>query len=324
MHNNEEDGYVKAKILSMRSSALLRTASVYSWLQGMAYRKYEKLLEEQIVERSLPEHIAIIMDGNRRYARKIGVSTEEAYAYGAGITERVIEWCFDIGVKQLTLYAFSIENFCRTEDEKEKLFELLRVEFEKLRDDTRIHKNEVRVSAIGNVDLLPESVKEAIRNAENATAAYNKFNLFIAVAYSGRMEIVDAVRIIANRVKRGLLNPGDITEETISNHLYISEIDGGADISDSGAKTSVDLIIRTGGELRLSNFVPWQALGNECAAYFCAPFWPEFRRVDLLRAIRTYQEREEEKRQRSASRMSKLNLFLKREALPKDKGKIHS
>ena len=290
--------------------ALRKTAGVYSRVRGMAYAEYEKLLEEEILARSLPEHVAIIMDGNRRYARKIRVSIEEGYNYGAGITERVIEWCFDIGVKQLTLYTFSIENFCRTEDEKAKLFELLRAEFEKLSVDERTHKNEVRVKAIGNVNLLPESVKEALRNIEHATERYNKFKLFIAVAYSGRMEIVDAVRIIADRVKRGLLSPGDINEGTISKHLYVSEIEGEEDASDSGAKTSVDLIIRTGGEMRLSNFVPWQTLGNECVAYFCAPFWPEFRRVDLLRAIRTYQEREEEKRKSSASRVLQLKRLL--------------
>ncbi len=299
-------GEVMQKNKRLLSFALLRTASVCSWLRGRAYKEYERLLEEEILARSLPRHVAIIMDGNRRYARKIGVSIEEGYNYGAGITERVIEWCFEIGVEQLTLYAFSIENFCRTADEKEKLFELLRAEFGKLSVDERIHKNEVRVKAIGNANLLPESVNEAIRKAEHATEQYNKFKLFIAVAYSGRMEIVDAVRIIADRVKRGLLNLGDIDEETISRHLYISEIEGEDDKTDSGAKTSVDLIIRTGGEVRLSNFVPWQALGNECAAYFCAPFWPEFRRVDILRAIRTYQEREEEKRQRSIARISKL------------------
>lgn len=310
---------MKTKSSSVKLSALHRTASVRSWLHGMAYGEYERLLEEEILARSLPEHVAIIMDGNRRYARKIGILTADGHAYGAGITERVIEWCFDLGVKQLTLYAFSIENFSRADDEREKLFELLSAEFEKLSEDERIHKNEVRMRAIGNVNLLPESVIGAIRKAERATEQYNKFKLFIAVAYSGRIEIVDAMRIIADKVRRGLLNPGEIDEETISKHLYMSEIAGEDDASDSGAKTSVDLIIRTGGELRLSNFVPWQALGNECVAYFCAPFWPEFRRVDLLRAIRTYQEREgDKKKQRSDSRGLKLNLFLRRKGLPRE------
>ena len=290
----------------MKFFALRKAVGIHSWLRDKAYGEYEKLLEEEILEKPLPEHVAVIMDGNRRYAKKIGISTEEGYLYGADITEHVIEWCFDIGVKQLTIYAFSIENFCRTDEEKERLFALMRDEFEKISRDERVHKNEVRVKAIGNVNLLPESVKEAIRKAERTTERYTKFKLFIAVAYSGRMEIVDSVHIIANMVKRGLLSVDDIDEETISKHLYISEIENGSSASTSGAKTSVDLLIRTGGEQRVSNFVPWQALGNECAAYFCAPFWPEFRRIDLLRAIRTYQEREEEKRQHTLSRMLKI------------------
>jgi tritrans,polycis-undecaprenyl-diphosphate synthase [geranylgeranyl-diphosphate specific] len=315
---------MKAKHNGMKFRAVRKAAGVCNWLRDRAYGKYENLLEEEILERRLPEHVAIIMDGNRRYARKLGISTEEGYNYGAEITERVIEWCFDIGVKQLTLYAFSLENFCRTEDEKEKLFELMRVEFEKISEVEKVHKRKVRVRAIGNTNLLPESVREAIKKAEHATERYTNFKLFIAVAYSGRMEIVNGVRIIANRVKRGLLNLDEINEETISKHLYISEIEGEDEASDSGAKTSVDLIIRTGGEMRLSNFVPWQALGNECAAYFCAPFWPEFRRVDLLRAIRTYQEREEEKRQRLGSRMIKLLRLLEREPASQDDKKRSS
>jgi tritrans,polycis-undecaprenyl-diphosphate synthase [geranylgeranyl-diphosphate specific] len=296
---------------SMKASACRGAMRLSGWLRGRAYAEYEKKLEEEISKRSLPEHVAIIMDGNRRYARKIGVSVEEGYHYGAGITEHVVEWCFDAGVKQLTLYAFSIENFCRTDEEKEKLFELLRVEFEKLTVDERIHRNEVRVRAIGNLALLPDSVRAAISKAEQVTEQYNRFNLFVAVAYSGRMEIVDAIRLIASSVQRGVLRPEEITEETISKHLYVSQVVGEADAADAGAKTSVDLIIRTGGELRISNFVPWQALGNECTAYFCAPFWPEFRRVDLLRAIRTYQERELEKRQRTSARIANLKRLVK-------------
>ncbi len=294
----------------MKFRALRTAAAIRSRLQDRVYGDYERLLEERILARSLPEHVAIIMDGNRRYAKRIGISTEVGYLYGAGITERVIDWCFELGIKQLTIYAFSIENFCRMDEEKEKLFALMRKEFGKISRDERVHKNGVRVKAIGNVNLLPETVREAIRKAENATAHYDKFKLFIAVAYSGKMEIVDSAYIIANMVKRGLLDPEDIDEATISKHLYVSEIENGSSASAagsaSGAKTSVDLLIRTGGEQRLSNFVPWQALGNECAAYFCAPFWPEFRRIDMLRAVRTYQERAEEKRQHTLSRIVQL------------------
>ena len=285
-------------------------ARLCNWLRDRAYGEYERMLEEEILERSLPEHVAIIMDGNRRFARKIGVSAEEGYLYGAEVTERMIEWCFDLGIKQLTIYAFSIENFCRTEEEKEQLFELMRAEFEKISKDDRVHRRGVRVRAIGNISLLPASVREAIKKAEHATEQYRNFRLFIAVAYSGRMEILDSVRIIASMVKKGLLSASEINEDTISQHLYISESklrDGSPCTgTEEDVKTAVDLIIRTGGEMRLSNFVPWQALGNECAAYFCAPFWPEFRRIDLLRAIRTYQEREEERKRYTVKRMLKL------------------
>ena len=291
----------------MMFRALRKAAAIRSRLQDLVYGDYERLLEERILARSLPEHVAIIMDGNRRYAKRIGISTEDGYLYGAGITERVIDWCFELGIKQLTIYAFSIENFCRVDEEREDLFALMRTEFEKISRDERVHKDGVRVKAIGNINLLPETVREAIRKAEDATAHYDKFKLFIAVAYSGKMEIVDSAYIIANMVKRGLLAPEDIDEATISKHLYVSEIENGSAAgSASVAKTSVDLLIRTGGEQRLSNFVPWQALGNECAAYFCAPFWPEFRRIDLLRAVRTYQERAEEKRQHTLSRIVQL------------------
>lgn len=293
--------------------ALRNVAGLCNWLRGRAYGEYEKLLEDEILERRLPEHVAIIMDGNRRYARKIGVSTEEAYLYGAEITENVIDWCFDIGVQQLTVYAFSIENFCRTEEERVQLFKLMQEKFRKISTDERVHKHGVRVKAMGNISLLPEVVRAAIKKAELATEQYTKFKLYIALAYSGRMEIVDSVRIIGDMVKKGLLSVDAIDEETISRHLYVHEIEDGELVPE--AKTAVDLIIRTGGEMRLSNFVPWQALGNECAAYFCAPFWPEFRRIDFLRAIRTYQEREEEKRQSTVTRVLKLNRFLERRGL---------
>ncbi|MCK4730931.1 MAG: di-trans,poly-cis-decaprenylcistransferase [Methanophagales archaeon] len=300
--------------MTVKMRALRNAMGFRNWVRRQAYGEYEKLLEDEILERKLPVHVAIIMDGNRRYAHKIGVSTEEAYHFGAEITENVIDWCFDLGVEQLTVYAFSIENFCRTDEERAQLFDLMCVEFEKISMDERVHKHGVRVKAIGNTRLLPESVRAAIIKAERVTEQYTKYKLYIALAYSGRMEIVDSVRIIGDRVKSGLLSVAEIDEETVSQHLYIHEIEDGELVPE--AKAAVDLIIRTGGEMRLSNFVPWQSLGNECAAYFCAPFWPEFRRIDFLRAIRTYQEREEEERLSAVTRVLKLNRFLERKELP--------
>ena len=212
-------------IKSNGRNRLRKAADACNWLRDRVYRRYEKLLEKEVMTRDLPEHVAIIMDGNRRYAKKMGVSIEDGYSYGAEITEQTIDWCFELGVKQLTIYAFSIENFCRNEEEKEELFDLMRAEFEKISKHKKVHERGVRVKAIGNAHLLPDSVREAIRNAERATEHYNNFKLFIAVAYSGRTEIVNSVRIIANRVKSGLLSVEEIDEETISKHLYISEID---------------------------------------------------------------------------------------------------
>lgn len=271
-----------------------------------AYFCYEKILEKEILKKSLPEHVAIIMDGNRRYAKMIGNFPEEGHVYGAEITEEVIQWCFEIGVKKLTLYAFSIENFSRTEEEKKRLFELMCEKFHKIRKDKKIHKEEVKIKAIGNLEMLPLSLREAIRKAEEATAQYKKFNLYFAVGYSGRMEIVEAARKIGEKVKNGELNVEEINEEEISKHLYINESEGANKNGNSLVKADVDLIIRTGGERRLSNFIPWQALGNECAVYFCAPFWPLFRKIDLLRAIRTYQQRMEENRQHSISKIIQI------------------
>ncbi|HEX59374.1 MAG TPA: di-trans,poly-cis-decaprenylcistransferase [Methanomicrobia archaeon] len=268
-------------------------------LQAGVYASYERLLEEEIKEGKIPRHVAIIMDGNRRYAEKIGEARHKGHYYGAEVTERVIEWCFDLGVKQLTLYTFSIENFNRSEEEKRELFRLIKEKFDDVCQNERIHEKKIRVRAVGELQRLPEDLRRAIEAAEAATAKYTNFTLNIAIAYSGRREIVEAARCIAEKVKRGELDVEDIDEDVISRHLRI----GSAAESGNGG---VDLIIRTGGELRLSNFIPWQALGNECAAYFCAPYWPEFRKIDLLRAIRTFQQREAERRRSTMLRALKL------------------
>ncbi|RLG36727.1 MAG: di-trans,poly-cis-decaprenylcistransferase [Candidatus Alkanophagales archaeon] len=271
------------------------TSRLHDALQARVYASYERLLEEEIKEGKIPEHVAIIMDGNRRYAEKIGEARHKGHYYGAEVTNKVIDWCFDLGVRQLTLYTFSIENFNRSEEEKKELFRLIKEKFEDVCQNERIHEKKIKVRAVGELKLLPEDLQQAIKRAESSTAEYTNFTLNIAIAYSGRREIVEAARYIAEKVKRGELSVEDIDENVISRHLCIGSDCCGA-AGDRGGNGGVDLIIRTGGELRLSNFIPWQALGNECAAYFCAPYWPEFRKIDLLRAIRTFQQREAERR----------------------------
>jgi tritrans,polycis-undecaprenyl-diphosphate synthase [geranylgeranyl-diphosphate specific] len=227
------------------------------------------------------------MDGNRRYANRIGKLTTYGHVKGASVTEKVIEWCYEVGIKQLTIYAFSTENFNRAEDEKQKLFELIGLKFDELCKDERTHKKKIHIRAIGDIQKLPISLQYSIKEAERCTATYDQFYLNVAIAYGGRQDIVQAVRKIAEKVDKGQLNTEDITESTIANHLYPAA---------GNAIPNVDLIIRTGGDERVSNFLPWQTCGNECATYFCAPYWPEFRKIDFLRSIRIYQERLQEKK----------------------------
>ncbi len=260
------------------------------------YSSYEALLANEINDKPVPAHVAIIMDGNRRFARRHGLAQYYGHFKGADTTEKVIDWSFDLGIKQLTIYAFSTENFDRNAAEKNRLFELIGIKFEKICRDERTHKRRMRVRVIGNIDMLPPALKSAAKHAEDLTKNYDGIYLNVALAYGGRQELVDAAQQMAWKVKKGELSLNEINEGTISNNLYPS----------SGSVPYVDLIIRTGGDERISNFLPWQANGNECAAYFCAPFWPEFRRIDLLRAIRTFQTREHERQKNTIMRVVKL------------------
>src|SRR6056297_2541293 len=249
------------------------------WLRQRVDAAYERLLSREIA--GAPTHVAVIQDGNRRYARKQGGDAPEGHRAGAETTERVLEWCQDIGVEELTLYAFSTENFERPRDEREALFDLLESKLREFADADRVHDNGVHIRALGDVDRLPERVREAVAYAEERTQDYDEFVLNIALAYGGRAELLEAVRGVAEDVDAGELEPAEIEVEDIEQRLYDRPV------------RDVDLIIRTGGDERTSNFRPWYANGNEAAVFFCTPFWPEFRKVDFLRAIRTYEHRQE-------------------------------
>ncbi|HSD58751.1 MAG TPA: polyprenyl diphosphate synthase [Methanotrichaceae archaeon] len=247
-----------------------------------AYALYEHLLKREVLASNSVEHIAIIQDGNRRYAMRRGISKVLGHNQGAETAERVSDWCLELGIKHLTLYSFSTENFNRDENEKRYLFDLIGRKFQELYDSAKIHNNQVRVRAIGRIDLLPPDLQEAISRVEDVTRSYSRLYLNVALAYGGQCELVDAARALARRVKDGKLKAADLNEDLVAQYLYPH---------DGVPVPKVDLIIRTGGEFRTSNFLPWQANGNECAAYFCAPYWPEFRKIDFLRAIRTAQAR---------------------------------
>ncbi|AGB16782.1 undecaprenyl diphosphate synthase [Halovivax ruber XH-70] len=261
------------------------------WLRRQLGESYERLLRRELGDdERAPAHVAVIQDGNRRYAREAGADTATGYEAGADTTERVLEWCQEVGVEELTLYAFSTENFERPPEQQEVIFDLLCEKLREFADAERVHEEGVCIRAIGDVDRLPDRVQTAIAYAEDRTRDYDDFVLNIALAYGGRNELLSAARSVAREIEGGDLTPDDIDVETIESRLY------GRTVRD------VDLIIRTGGDERTSNFLPWHANGNEAAVYFCTPYWPAFSRADFLRAVRTYEHRERSWRRTRARR----------------------
>jgi tritrans,polycis-undecaprenyl-diphosphate synthase [geranylgeranyl-diphosphate specific] len=261
-------------------------------LRGAVRRLYERLLEREVS--GAPTHVAVIQDGNRRYAREHGEEKTAGHRAGADTTERMLEWCADLGVEELTLYAFSTENFDRPREEREALFDLIAEKLRGFADRPEVHDREVRIRAIGEIQRLPERVREAITYAEERTESYDSLHLNVALAYGGRAELLGVAREIAHEAATGACDPEEVTVSEIETRLT------------TGPTRAVDLIIRTGGDERTSNFLPWHANGNEAAVYFCTPYWPEFSRVDFLRAIRTYESRQESWRQTRAQRAAAL------------------
>ena len=247
-------------------------------LRSLVEPVYERILARQCT--AIPRHVAIIQDGNRRYARSRGADTAVGHRAGADTTERLLGWACDLGVEHITLYSFSTENFNRDPSELEELFSLFREKFLATVSDERVHRYGIRVRMVGDRSLLPRDLLEAVETAEATTSGYSRFHLNIALAYGGRNEIVSAARRILADAADGRVSPAEITPALVEGSL-----------AEGDELPPVDLIIRTGNECRTSNFLPWQANGNECAVYFCAPYWPQFRKIDLLRAIRVYQQR---------------------------------
>ncbi|MEM3823990.1 MAG: polyprenyl diphosphate synthase, partial [Candidatus Bathyarchaeia archaeon] len=232
-----------------------------------AYKVYEKWLWHQIKNGGKPEHIAIILDGNRRWASEKALEPWFGHEKGAEKVEQLLNWCLKLNVKSITLYAFSTENFNRPRAEVEEIMRIAEEEFRKILTDERIHKNRVRLKVIGRVNLLPESLQQLVRDVEKATQNYNEHFLNIAFAYGGRAEIVDAARKIAENVQSGKLDVQNIDEGLFEKYLYTSHM----------PKQDPDLIIRTSGEERLSGFLLWQSAYSELC--FLDVYWPDFRLI---------------------------------------------
>ena len=247
--------------------------------ENILYRIYEWYITRDLVPEKMPKHVAIIMDGNRRYSKLHGnADVLKGHEVGVDTLEKVLDWSIELGIEIITAYAFSTENFNRSKHEVDGLMNLFFINFKKLVNNERIHKNEVRVKVVGRTELLPDNVKEAIREAEEATAHYNKRFLNLAIGYDGRLEIIDSFKKIIEDVQAGKITIDDVTEELVSENLYTAGL------------ADPNLIIRTSGEERLSGFLLWQSSYSEL--YFCETLWPELRKVDFIRAIRSYQARD--------------------------------
>lgn len=247
--------------------------------ENILYRLYEWYITRGLDPNKMPKHVAIIMDGNRRYSKLQGnIDVVKGHEIGVDTLEKVLDWSIELGIEIITVYAFSTENFNRPQHEVEGLMHLFVKNFKRLVDHEKIHRNEVKVKVVGRTELIPESVREAIKEAEEATAMYDKRLFNIAIGYDGRLEIIDSFKKIIADVQAGKITIDDVDEELVSKNLYT---EGLAD---------PNLIIRTSGEERLSGFLLWQSSYSEL--YFCETLWPELRKVDFIRAIRSYQERD--------------------------------
>ena len=224
------------------------------------------------MEDELPRHIAIIPDGNRRFARKKGISRQEGYAIGIRKIGDVLKWCKEHNVHMLTMWGFSTDNFKRDRDEIAGLFELFKENLKKAIDSDDSNKDNLRVRFFGRISLFPREIQEMVRRAEDLSArGERKYQLNLLLSYGGREEMVDAVNsIIAEGMKK-------VDEKAISDHLYTKGL------------PDPDLIIRTSGEQRLSGLMPWQSAYSEF--YFCKKLWPDFSKKDFEASLREFAKR---------------------------------
>ena len=234
------------------------------------------LLKEQIDLQHLPRHIAIIMDGNGRWAQEKGQDRLYGHFHGVESVRNIVEGCAELGIGYLTLYAFSTENWDRPVHEVSGLMELL---VETIRKEVpTLNKNNIRLHVIGNLSMLPEYASKALHEALELTSGNKGLNLIMALSYSSRWELMEAVRKIAEDVKAGKLEPSGVDQDTLQKYLTTS------------AFPDPELMIRTSGEYRISNFLLYQLAYAEL--YFTATRWPDFRKENLYKAIVDYQKRE--------------------------------
>lgn len=225
----------------------------------------------------VPKHIAIILDGNRRFAKRLMMKPWMGHEWGFKKVEKLIDWLSELKfVKELTLYAFSMQNFNRPKDEFEYLMKVFKDMCDRFSDDQRVMDNGIRINFIGRTYLFPADLQEKMKNISEKTKNNDKYVINIALAYGGREEVIDAVKKVGEQIKKGELDVDKINEEVFSKNLYM--------------ESEPDIIIRTGGEKRTSNFLIWQS--NYSEWFFLEKTWPEFEKEDLLQVIEEYKQRE--------------------------------
>ena len=276
---NEISRYAVKNEVVRQLAGIIYRSSFFKMIKNRLDKMMDRKLLDEVKQFKLPRHIAIIMDGNRRFADKLGLDRNAGHLLGRDRFEEVIDWCFsEIGIKVLTFYAFSIENFRRDSQEVNDIMRLCIEELEQGMNSSFIHDNKIRVRIIGHLESLPKDVHDAAKRIMDRTKNYNKRFLNVALAYGGREDILQAIHRIARDVRNNKLKTVDIEEGIVSSYLYTNGL------------PDPNLILRTSGEERLSNFLLWQAAHSDL--YFADVYWPELKKRDLLRAIRTYQQRE--------------------------------
>lgn len=269
-------------------------------LRGWLRQRYGSYLARSLS--ATPDHAAVIQDGNRRYAESQGLERSAGHVRGASTTEELLNWCLELDISTVTLYTFSTENFNRPTDEQESLFDLITEKLYEFADADRIHKNTVRICGLGDIEQLPPRVQNAVEYAEQRTQEYDRLQLNIALAYGGRHELLKAAQTVARGVTAGTQSADAVTTETIESALYRESL------------PDVDLLLRTGGDQRTSNFLPWHAVGAEAVVYFSEVYWPEFSRYEFLKALHTYADRDQTFRQRQLDRANAIADTLANQA----------
>jgi len=246
------------------------------------YRAYAARLRAEVLANPVPQHVALIMDGNRRWARELGLREIRAgHSHGASKAVELLDWCAALGIREVTLWALSLENLERSAEEVVAITEIARETLEALAERDRGHRLPMTLQVIGRRDLLPERLREAAERGEAETRGRAGLRVTLALGYSGRDELVEAARAAVRSLVADGTPPEALAEALTAERLAAQLYTRGS--------SDPDLIIRTSGEVRLSGFLPWQSAYSEF--YFCEAYWPAFRQIDLLRAIRTYQQR---------------------------------